>query len=89
MFYFPPDVFVTDKDEEEEEASQHVAGVNHSEQDRKTCVVLTECSVIVVDDEMHALNCPQDTEDHKKFQIKELKNKHLMIINGFSALLWA
>ena len=72
MFDFGPDVPLADEDEEHEEASQHVAAVDNSEEDLNRLDILTRFSIVVVDDEMETLNAPKNAKDQEKLEEKNL-----------------
>ena len=73
VFDLLPDIFLADEDDEQEEASQHVKTINDPKEDSDEAVDLTRLTVMVMDDEMDALNDPEDTEDKEKFCVENLE----------------
>ena len=75
VFYLGPNIPLADEDDEQEESSQHVAAVNDSEEDANRIVSLAWVTIVVVDDEVDALNDPQNTKNKIKFYVENLKKK--------------
>ena len=66
-----PDVPLADKDNEKEEPSQHVAGIQNPEGYLDILAVLTGLIEMVMDKEVNSLNGPQNAKDQEQFQAKE------------------
>ena len=60
---FSPYTFLADENEEHKEPSQNVTAINDSEEELNYCDTLAGFTVVVVDDEMDALNAPWNTKD--------------------------
>ena len=72
MLDFDPDISLADEDDEHEEAPQHVAAVNDSEEDLNRFDGLASLTIVVVDDEMDTFNCPEDAKDQEQLQVQNL-----------------
>ena len=70
-----PDIPLADKDDEKEEPSQHVAGIQNPEGYLDELAVLTGLIEMVVDKEVNSLNGPQNAKDKEQFHVKDLKYK--------------
>ena len=70
-----PDIPLTDKDDQEEEPSQNVAGIQNPEGYLDILTGLTGLIVMVVDKEMNSLNGPQNAKDKEQFHVKDLKDR--------------
>ena len=68
-----PDIPLADKDDEKEEPSQHVAGIQNPEGYLDELAVLTGLIEMVVDKEVNSLNGPQNAKDQEQFQVQDLK----------------
>ena len=68
-----PDIPLTDKDDEKEEPSQHVAGIQNPEGYLDILAGLAGFIVMVVDKEMNSLHGPQNAKDQEQFHVKDLK----------------
>ena len=68
-----PDIPLTDKDDQEEEPSQNVAGIQNPEGYLDILTGLTGLIVMVVDKEMNSLNGPQNAKNQEQFHVKDLK----------------
>ena len=68
-----PDVPLADKDDEKEEPSQHVAGIQNPEGYLDELAVLTGLIEMVVDKEVNSLNAPQNAKDQEQFHVQDLK----------------
>ena len=68
-----PDVPLADKDDEKEEPSQHVAGIQNPEGYLDILAGLAGLIVMVVDKEVKSLNGPQDAKDQEQFHVQDLK----------------
>ena len=75
MVDLDPDVLLTDKDDEKEEPSQHVAGIQNPEGYLDILAGLAGLIVMVVDKEMNSLNGPQNAKNQEQFHVKDLKYK--------------
>ena len=76
------DIPLTDKDDEKEEPSQHVAGIQNPEGYLDILAGLAGLIVMVVDKEVNSLNGPWNAKDQEEFQVKDLK----YIVFGFKTL---
>ena len=65
---------LADKDNEEKEASQNVAGVHQAEEDLHVLVSRTRLPILAVDEEMNAFNDPENAQDKKKLEIQSLES---------------
>ena len=63
------DIPLADKDDEKEEPSQHVAGIQNPEGYLDELAVLTGLIEMVVDKEVNSLNGPQNAKDQEQFQV--------------------
>ena len=72
MFNLGQDIPLADENDEHEEASQHVAAVDNSEEDLNRLDILTRFSIVVVDDEMDTLNAPKNAKDQEKLEEENL-----------------
>ena len=68
-----PDIPLTDKDDQEEEPSQNVAGIQNPEGYLDILAGLTGLIVMVVDKEVNSLNAPQNAKDQEQFHVQDLK----------------
>ena len=64
-----PDIPLADKDDEKEEPSQHVAGIQNPEGYLDILAGLAGLIVMVVDKEMNSLNSPQNAKDKEQFHV--------------------
>ena len=71
--YFSPDTFLADENEEHKEPSQNVTAINDSEEELNCCDTLAGLTIVSVDDEVDALNTPQNTKDQEEFHIENLE----------------
>ena len=77
-----PDIPLTDKDDQEEEPSQNVAGIQNPEGYLDILAGLTGLIVMVVDKEMNSLNGPQNAKDQEQFHVKDLKYRVINVQNS-------
>ena len=68
-----PNIPLADKDDIQEESSEHVAAVNESEEYFKRLDGLAGLAKVSVNDKMNTFDCPQYSKDQKKFQVENLK----------------
>ena len=73
MFNLGQDISLADENDEHEEASQHVAAVDDSEEYVNRLEGFTGSTIVVVDDEMDTFNCPKDAKNKEQLQIQDLK----------------
>ena len=68
-----PDALLADEDDEDEEASQHIAAINDFKEHIKEFDTMTGCSIVVVDDKMETFCEPQNAKDKEEFQVENLE----------------
>ena len=73
MLDLSPDALLADEGEEHEEASQHIAAINNSEEHLKEFDTTAGSSKVVVDDKMETFYAPRDTKNQEEFKVKNLK----------------
>ena len=70
--YLNQDTLLANENEEHEESSQNVTAVNDSKEELNCLDTLAGFPIVIVDDEMNALNAPENTKNQEELQIESL-----------------
>jgi hypothetical protein len=68
-----PDALLADEGEEHEEASQHIAAINNSEEHLNKFDTTAGSSIVVVGDKVETFYAQRDTKNQKGFKVENLK----------------